>query len=92
MTNIKHIEFKSDFFTLYEIIHGIFCAIADPRGPSGSNAGFINLGDATVIFDTFLHIGATKDLIRAINTYSFSKSLIIINSHHHLRWIYYPGV
>ncbi len=45
------------------------------------NAGFINLGDRVVIFDTFLSIEAAKDLKQAIIDITGNDNFVIVNSH-----------
>jgi hypothetical protein len=48
------IPFQSDHFRLYQLADGVFAAIALNGGAAISNAGIIDLGDRTLIFDTFI--------------------------------------
>ncbi|QVK18204.1 MBL fold metallo-hydrolase [Mycoplasmatota bacterium] len=79
---IKH-SITSDYFELYEVSENVFAAIKT-NDLCMSNAGFINLGDKVVVFDTFLSIEAAKDLKRVIIDITNNDNFIIVNSHSHL--------
>lgn len=49
-----------------------------------SNAGFIDLGDKVIIFDTFLSLDASLELEMLIKEQTSAEQFIIINSHGHL--------
>ncbi len=53
----------SEYFDLYEVAPNVYAAIKTDKRCM-SNAGFINLGDKVVVFDTFLSIEAAKDVKR----------------------------
>lgn len=73
----------SEYFDLYEVAPNVYAAIkTDER--CMSNAGFINLGDKVVVFDTFLSIEAAKMLRDMILDLTGNDHMIIVNSHTHL--------
>ncbi len=82
MVGIKKIHFDSDSFNLIELTEGIYAAIEIGKS-CGSNAGFIDLGDRTVIFDTFLNIEAAREMKQAAELLTGKKASIVINSHSH---------
>ena len=60
----KKLDFESIYFNLYELSKGIYAAITAEKLPS-SNAGFFDLGNYVVVFDTMMDPYATDDLIKA---------------------------
>jgi len=55
----------SQHFNLHELGEGIYAAIHAPGGWAQSNAGIIDLGDRTLIYDTFISPLASRDLLAA---------------------------
>lgn len=82
MDKAKGIKLETQYFTLYELAEGIYAAI-EKENSTGSNAGIIDLGDSTVIFDTFLNIDAARELKKASEMLTKRKTRYIINSHGH---------
>lgn len=74
---------SSDYFNLYEVKENIYAAIKKNPLCMG-NAGFINLGDRVVVFDTFLSVEAAKDLKQVIIGITGNDNFVIVNSHSHL--------
>ena len=56
---------KSKHFQLQRLADGVYAAVASERGYAICNAGIIDTGDKTIVFDTFISPEATKDLLRA---------------------------
>ncbi|NVM45805.1 MAG: MBL fold metallo-hydrolase [Candidatus Lokiarchaeota archaeon] len=79
----RKLEFESLYFDLFELDSGIFAAISAEKIPS-SNAGFFDLGNYLVIFDTMMDPYATRDLIKASKKFTNKEPSFLINSHHHL--------
>lgn len=52
----------SEHFRLERLTDGVYVAIASDTGAATCNAGIVDLGDRTLIFDTFLTPRAAKDL------------------------------
>ncbi|MFX1593939.1 MAG: MBL fold metallo-hydrolase, partial [Promethearchaeota archaeon] len=80
---IKKLEFESIYFDLYNLNSGIYAAISAEKLPS-SNAGFFDLGNYLVIFDTLMDPYATDDLIRASKQYTNKEPSFVIISHYHM--------
>ncbi|WP_433750212.1 MBL fold metallo-hydrolase [Falsibacillus pallidus] len=76
-------EFFSKHFELNKINEGIFAAIAKDGGGAVGNAGFVDLGNKTIIFDTFNTQQAAEDLIAAAEKFTGRKPSWVINSHWH---------
>lgn len=80
---IKKLDFESIYFDLYELNSGIYAAISAEKLPS-SNAGFFDLGNYLIVFDTLMDPYATIDLIKASKQYTKKAPLFVINSHYHM--------
>ena len=77
------IPFSSKHFTLHQLTGGVFAAVAVSGGAAVSNAGIIDLGDRTLIFDTFMTPEAARDLRLAAQQLTGRDPELIINSHYH---------
>ena len=84
----EKVEFDSPFFTLYRLDKGIFAVIATNHALTGANAGFFDLGNHVVIFDTLASPKATQDLLRAVQTFISKPITLVVNSHFHGDHIY----
>lgn len=76
-------EVYSKHFTLEKVSQGVYAAIAKECGGSVANAGFIDLGDQTIVFDTFNTPQAAEDLKRAVEKETASPIIWVVNSHYH---------
>lgn len=74
-------KYVSPLFTLYELKEGVYAAIG--KEGTGSNAGLIDMGDFTVLFDTFLNIDATEALMEVSKRLTRKDIRYVINSHFH---------
>ena len=79
----EKLKFESEYFTLFRLAKSCYAAIEKENTLTGSNAGFVDLGDQIIVFDTFLSIDAAKDLIRAVKEETGKKIDLVINSHVH---------
>lgn len=61
----------------------VYAALAQDGGAAISNAGVIDLGGLTVIYDTFLTLQAARDLRSFAEEISGRPPQIVINSHFH---------
>lgn len=75
--------FDSKHFRLEKIRNGIYAAIAKEGGGAAANAGFIDLGDTTIVFDTFNTQQASEDLKYAAETITNKPVTWVINSNWH---------
>jgi len=73
----------SQHFNLLELGEGIYAAIHAPGGWAQSNAGIVDLGDRTLIYDTFISPLASRDLLAAAETLTGRPAHQVINSHYH---------
>ncbi len=73
----------SDHFTLTQLAEGVFAAIATEAGGAFSNAGIIDLGDRTLVFDTMNTPIAATDLKHVAEELTGRSVAYIVNSHWH---------
>jgi glyoxylase-like metal-dependent hydrolase (beta-lactamase superfamily II) len=62
---------------------GVYAAVASEQGYANCNAGIIDIGDRTVLFDTFLSPEAARDLLKVTKQLTSNKITHVINSHEH---------
>lgn len=75
--------FDSPHFKIEEIASGVFAVIHKPGGSAVANAGIIDLGDQTLVFDTFISHIAALDLRLAAEQLTGKSVSHVINSHFH---------
>jgi glyoxylase-like metal-dependent hydrolase (beta-lactamase superfamily II) len=73
----------SEYFQLHQITPGVYAAIVTGDSAAQSNSGIIDLGDRTLIFDTFSIIQAAEDLQRAARRLTGKGVAYVVNSHWH---------
>jgi cyclase len=56
---------KSKHFQVERLADGVYAAVASEQGYAICNAGIVDIGDKTIIFDTFISPEAAKDLLNA---------------------------
>jgi glyoxylase-like metal-dependent hydrolase (beta-lactamase superfamily II) len=74
---------QSVHFQLQEVAKGVYAALVLKDGLAIGNAGIIDLGDQTLIFDTFEDPICAKELRLAAETLTGRPATYIINSHMH---------
>ncbi|HEX9038278.1 MAG TPA: MBL fold metallo-hydrolase [Ktedonobacterales bacterium] len=74
----------SHHFTIERVGEGAWAAIAIPGRGTMGNAGIVDLGDLTLIFDTTLSLAAARDLRVAAERLTGQRPRYVVNSHHHL--------
>ena len=75
--------FESKHFTIQKLAEGVFAAVAKSGGYAICNAGIVDLGDATLIFDPFMTPEAAKDLKKAAALLTGHQVKYVVNSHYH---------
>jgi cyclase len=75
--------FQSKHFTIQKLANGVYAAISKNGGYAICNAGIIDLGDATLIFDPFMTPEAGEDLKKAAQLLTGHKVKYVVNSHFH---------
>ena len=76
MTSSKH-------FTIQELADGVYVALHRVAGLALCNACIVDLGDQTLIFDTFLTPQAAIDLSLAAESLTDHPASLVVNSHYH---------
>lgn len=83
MTHLAHTLPTSRHFRLEQLGEGIYIAISIDGTGSMSNAGIVDLGETTLIFDTFATPQAAQDLQRAAEQLIGHPVAYVVNSHRH---------
>jgi len=76
-------QYKSSNFELKKLADGVYACIHKIGGKAISNAGIIDNGKETFIFDTFLSPDVAKELLLAVKQLNLSPVKYVINSHSH---------
>ncbi len=74
---------KSKHFQIERLTNGVYAAIASEQGYASCNAGIVDIGDRTIIFDTFLTPEAARDLLKIAERLTSNRITHVINSHEH---------
>jgi len=74
---------SSRHFRVEALAKGVHAAIASPEGFGLCNAGIVDLGGETVVFDTMLTPMAGSDLVRAAERATGRRPAWAVNSHWH---------
>lgn len=72
------------YFTLHDLGHGVWAAIAVPKSGAGANAGFVICEDGVLVVDTFEDPAAAKAMLDAIRTKTGKPIRHVIDTHYHL--------
>jgi cyclase len=74
----------SKHFTIYKLGAGIWAAINNDNGGHAiCNAGIVDMGDKTLVFDPFMNPDAAEDLKKAAEILTGKKVGWVVNSHYH---------
>lgn len=73
----------SPHFQLERVANGVYAAIAINGTGSLGNAGFVDMGDSTLVFDTMFTPAAASDLLKAAERITGKPVQYVVNSHHH---------
>lgn len=75
---------ESENFRIEQIVPGVWAAIQnDQYGRAICNAGIIDLGDKTVVFDPFMNPEAARELKEVAEQLTKRPVSLVINSHYH---------
>jgi len=75
---------KSEHFRVETLTEGVSATIADLRGLAVSNSAVVDLGEATLVFDTTFTPRAAEDLAKAALELTGRRPTLAANSHWHL--------
>ncbi len=73
----------SKHFTIQNLADGVYAAIASNGGWAICNAGLIDLGGQSLVFDTFVTPQAARDLLQFATDYFRRSPQWVANSHYH---------
>ena len=76
-------KIKSTNFEVLKMDNGIYAVIHKSGGHAICNAGIVDLGDKTVIFDTFLSPFVADELLEVVEKLKLSPVKYVVNSHYH---------
>ncbi len=79
----KIISFSSRHFRLEQLAEGVYACINADGGWAIGNAGIIDLGNRTLVFDAFVSTDAARDLRKAAENLTGRPVHAVINSHYH---------
>jgi cyclase len=71
------------YFSLYEVVEGVYAAIITPGTGAFGNAGIVELGDQTLVFDTFATPAAARALRQVAEEITGRPVTYALNSHRH---------
>ncbi len=72
-----------EHFSVEEAAPGVWALLAGDTGACISNAAVIDLGDKTVVVDTFMTLTAGDELVRAVGALTGRTAFLAVNSHWH---------
>jgi glyoxylase-like metal-dependent hydrolase (beta-lactamase superfamily II) len=76
-------QISSKDFEIIKLARGVYAAIHKPEGRAISNAGIVDLGNVTLVFDTFISPYAAEELKRVIAEMGLGPVKYVVNSHYH---------
>jgi glyoxylase-like metal-dependent hydrolase (beta-lactamase superfamily II) len=74
--------YASPYFNVQKVAEGAYAAISVSGTGTLGNAGIVDLGDAALIFDTFLTLQAARDLHSAAQQLVGKPVKYVVNSHY----------
>jgi cyclase len=75
--------FISNHFTIEQLDDGVYAALHREGGWAVANAGIVDLGESSLVFDTFITVQAANDLKRAAERLTGKPVRFVVNSHYH---------
>lgn len=76
-------QISSRDFEIKKLAHGVYAAIHKPGGRAICNAGIVDLGNETLVFDSFISPYAAQELKRVIAEMGLGPVKYVVNSHYH---------
>lgn len=84
MIGFRNPQTGSKNFFLQQLAPGVWAAIANDKGGDAiSNAGIIDLGNKTLVFDAFMNPDAAAELKQTAEQLTKHSVSFVINSHYH---------
>jgi glyoxylase-like metal-dependent hydrolase (beta-lactamase superfamily II) len=76
-------SYQPKYFNLQQLADGMYAALAVPGSGAWSNAGIVDLGGQTLVFDTLFTPQAAQELRRYAEQLTGRPATWVINSHRH---------
>ena len=73
----------SDHFTVHEVASGVHALVVKPGGTAVGNSAVVDLGDRTLVVDTFETLEAADDLLAATEALTGRRAALVVNTHWH---------
>ncbi|MGD8191277.1 MBL fold metallo-hydrolase [Brevibacillus ginsengisoli] len=74
---------ETPYFTLEEVSNAVYAAIAKPGKGAMGNAGFVDVGEGLLVFDTFTTPQAARSLRVMAEELTGKQVKYVVNSHYH---------
>ena len=74
---------RGAYFDFHEVRTGVYAAIVHDGAGALGNAGIVDLGDRTLVFDTTQSIPAAQELKSAAKKLTGQEASLVVNSHRH---------
>jgi cyclase len=75
--------YRTKYFSLQQLADGVYAALAVPGSGAWCNAGIVDLGNQTLVFDTLFTPPAAQELRRYAEQLTGRAATWVINSHRH---------
>ena len=72
-----------EFFELVELAPGVYAAVSDIEGAAVGNAAIIDLGDKTLVIDSFMTAQAARELRSEVVRLTGRSAFMLVNTHWH---------
>ncbi|QXE02827.1 MBL fold metallo-hydrolase [Terribacillus sp. DMT04] len=82
MTNSK-LTLETDYFSVHALCDGVYAVTAKPGQGTWSNAGFVDLGEELLVFDSHGTPTAGAELRKIAESMTGKKVKYLVNSHYH---------
>ena len=73
----------SDHFTIHEVAPGVHALVVKPGGTAVGNSAVVDLGDRTLVVDTFETLEAADDLLAVTEALTGRRAALVVNTHWH---------
>jgi glyoxylase-like metal-dependent hydrolase (beta-lactamase superfamily II) len=80
-TDVRVKDYSTSDFSVIKLADGVFACIHKPGGKAIGNAGIVDNGEATIVFDTFLSPDAAEELTMVVEQMQLSPIRYVVNSH-----------
>jgi len=81
---LRAADAPQSYFTLHDLGHGAWAAIAPPKSKAGANAGFVIGPDGVLVIDTFEDPDAARAMLADIRSKTDQPIRYVVDTHYHL--------